>query len=118
MKKYIKITYYEFLKENIELAPSDQIRSDMIKNYLDEIKDEEEKEELSYPPDYNLLLDPDHYFGYEYQTYIQYINDNTFKYYEGFSNECWRAFKSKDEYKNLSKTEIIESFINNRAIRY
>lgn len=111
-------SFLKLIKENIVLSPSDQIRSDMIKNYLEEIKDVDEKEELSNQPDYNLLLEPDHYYGYEYQTYIQYINDTTFKYYEGFSNECWQAFKTKDEYKNLSKIEIINSFINNRAVKY
>jgi hypothetical protein len=109
MKLYTK--FENFINENI-LSPADELRKEIIKYFLNT----EDKSKLSEKPDYDMLLEPFHYLGYDYQTYIQYIDNNTFKVYEGFSNDCWKGFKKQPQYKGLSKKEIIESFIQNRAI--
>lgn len=94
---------------------ADAIRKDLIENFLSKIDDDDEINYLSENPDEDLLLEPDHYDGYEYQTYIQYISPNEFIYWEGFSNHCWRAFLNQTQYKNMNKEQIIDSFISNRA---
>ena len=120
MKKFITTTIREYLNEQQnnclpEGSFSDALRKDLIEQYLKNIEDEEIKDELSEEPDYDLLLEPDHYDGYEYQTFIQYVDDNTFKYYEGFSKLCWGGFKKQIQYKGMSKEDIINNFIKNRA---
>jgi len=94
---------------------ADALRKDLIEKYLEDIEDEDIREEYSEDPDYDLLLEPDHWDGYEYQNYIQYISQNEFWVYEGFSSYCWEGFKKQKQYKKLSKEQIIESFIKNRA---
>jgi len=109
------------LKENddksclAEGSFADALRKDLIETFLKSVQDEEVREELSEEPDYDMLLEPDHYDGYEYQTYIQYIDDKTFKMYEGFSSFCWKGFKKQKQYKGMSKRDILESYISNRA---
>jgi hypothetical protein len=82
---------------------ADAARKDLIDAYLKNIENDD------------LLLEPDHYDGYEYQTYIQYIDNDTFKFYEGFSKLCWGGFKKQKQYKGKSEKDIIKDFINNRA---
>jgi len=66
-------------------------------------------------PEYYDLLDPD--MGYDYQTYIQNdLVNNRFIFYEGFSSYCWKSFMKQKQYEGMNKSEIIESFINNRGI--
>ena len=120
LRKFIATIIREYLNEQHnnclpEGSFADALRKDLIKEYLNNIEDKEIKEELSEEPDYDLLLEPDHYDGYEYQTYIQYVDDNTFKYYEGFSKLCWGGFKKQTQYKGKGKEDIINDFINNRA---
>jgi len=119
-KRFIKTTMREFLNEQEndclpEGSFADTLRKDLIEQFLRNTLDDDIKEELSEEPDYDLLLEPDHYDGYEYQTYIQYIDDNTFKYYEGFSNHCWIGFKKQSQYKGKTKEQIILDFVNKRA---
>jgi hypothetical protein len=60
-----------------------------------------------------MLLDP--YGGYEYQTYIQYV-DNKIIYWEGWSHLCWNSLYNKKEYEGLSKEDAIKKVINERII--
>ena len=119
LKNTIKNTIRELLKEQNNCLPegsfADALRKDLIEKYLNNISDEDIKEELSDEPDYDLLLEPDHYDGYEYQTYIQYIDEKTFKFYEGFSKLCWSGFKKQSQYKGKSKEKIIGDFVDKRA---
>lgn len=122
MNKLIKfinevIEGWKLMEEDyiLESSFADSLRKDMINDFLQKIQDDEEREELSEPPDYDLLLEPDHFDGYEYQTYIQYVDENTFKYYEGFSVDCWFGFMKQPQYKGKSKPEIIKSFVGERA---
>ena len=65
-------------------------------------------------PEIYDLLDP--HMGYDYQTYIQNdIKNNRFIYYEGFSSYCWKAFMKQKQYRQMSKEEIIKSFVENRG---
>ena len=116
----MKTTLKDFLNEKnnclLEGSFADALRKDIIEVYLKNINDEFYREEFSEKPDFDMLLEPDHYDGYEYQTYIQYIDYNTFKYYEGFSELCWNGFKKQKQYKGKDKEEIIKDFIKNRAI--
>lgn len=97
---------------------ADALRKDLVGNFLKTISDDDISDDdisdISEIPDYDLLLEPDHFEGYEYQTTIQYIDENTFKYYEGFSTYCWNAFKKQKQYKGKSKEDIILHFIENR----
>lgn len=120
LRKIISKNIREYLNEDKshclpEGSFADAARKDLIDAYLKNIEDDEFREELSEEPDYDLLLEPDHYDGYEYQTYIQYIDNDTFKFYEGFSKLCWGGFKKQKQYKGKSEEDIIKDFINNRA---
>jgi len=120
LRKFIQTTIREYLNEQEtnclpEGSFADALRKDLIEQFFKNISDDDIKEELSEEPDYDLLLEPDHYDGYEYQTYIQYIDDNTFKYYEGFSKHCWDGFKKQSQYKGKTKKQIILDFVNKRA---
>ena len=120
LRKFIQTTIREYLNEQEtnclpEGSFADALRKDLIEQFFKNISDDDMKEELSEEPDYDLLLEPDHYDGYEYQTYIQYIDDNTFKYYEGFSKHCWDGFKKQSQYKGKTKKQIILDFVNKRA---
>ena len=119
LRDSIKTTIKGYLNEQTNCLPegsfADALRRDLIDQYLKNISDEDIKEELSDEPDYDLLLEPDYYDGYEHQTYIQYINDKTFKYYEGFSSLCWKGFKKQTQYKGKTEEEIIKDFVDKRA---
>lgn len=116
-KPFIATTIQQFINENLlpEGSFADALRKDLIDQYLKNIEDSDTKEELSEEPDLDLLLEPDHYEGYQHQTYIQYVDDNTFKYYEGFSKLCWNGFKKQNQYKGMNEESIIDNFIANRA---
>jgi hypothetical protein len=91
---------------------ADAIRHDLILQFFEDVNIDDEYNIDE--PEYDLLLDP--HDGYDYQTYIQNDLDNgRFIFYEGFSLYCWKSFLSQKQYKGLSKSEIIESFIKNRG---
>jgi hypothetical protein len=120
LREFIAKTIHEYLNEQKndclpEGSFADALRKDLIEQFFKNISDDDMKEELSEEPNYDLLLEPDHYYGYDYQTYIQYIDDNTFKYYEGFSKHCWDGFKKQSQYKGKTKEQIISDFVNKRA---
>ena len=97
--------------ENIILSEgsfADALRKDLVEQYLKDVSESDILHDISEKPDYDLLLEPYHSEGYEYQTYIQYIDEHTFKYYEGFSSYCWKGFRKQKQHAfRISKCDFL-----------
>lgn len=90
---------------------SDLIRMDIIELFLNKIKSEQNHNIQK--PNLNMLLDV--YNGYDDNSYIQNnLKNNEIIYFEGWVNSCWEGAYSKQEYKNLTKEEILEKIVNER----
>jgi hypothetical protein len=93
---------------------SDEIRISLIGEELEKWnKDTEYKEYCSGEPEMDSLLDP--WDGYDNQTYIQYVNDDTIIFWEGWSSLCWEGAYTKDIYKDKTKEEILNHI---KSIRF
>jgi hypothetical protein len=86
---------------------SDIMRVSIVEEKLEEWDEyEDEKESDSEVPEFDSLLDPS-MEGYNKQTYIQYIDDNTLIFWEGWSNLCWEATYDKPIYDGKSKEDVL-----------
>lgn len=90
--------------------PSDALRMDLIEEFLDELKKDEDYniEEV----EYDSLLDT--YDGYSWQTYIENLGNGEFDYWEGWTEECWDGLYGKVEYEGLSKEEALQKIFDER----
>jgi hypothetical protein len=91
---------------------SDASRIDSVDEVLSAIKNNDYENYID-DPDTDMLLDP--HDGYNFQTYIQYDeNNNEIVYWEGWSKYCWNSLYNKKEYKGLNKEKAVKKLIDER----